>query len=154
MKIIFILTILMSLNSYSHEGHGVPGSIPPAPNGGVLEEADHMHHGSHNHDHKEASDREIFFEGLYKKGKLLVFPLQLDPKGHKHFISLKSEDFKDVKIEVVDARKKDKIKAELKTGSLDWSIDVSKVRARRFILHVSGIYKGAKYHAKVQVEKK
>jgi hypothetical protein len=154
MKILTLIITVLSLNTYAHEDHSAPGSIPPAPNGGVIKEAQHMHHGSHKHDHMEASEREIFFEGVYKKGVLNLYPLELDPKGHKHYITLKNTDFKEMKIEVVDARKKAKVSSKFKVEKEGWSVDVSKMRARRFIIHISGIFKNAKYHAKVQVEKK
>lgn len=153
MKTLTIL-ILLTFNTFAHEGHDNPGAVPPAPNGGVLEEAMHMHHGSHNHSHKEASEREIFFEGVYKNNKITIYPLQLDPKKYKHFISLNIKDFKKVKIDIVDARKKEKLNLNYSMSDKGWVIDVSNVRARRFLLDVSGIFKGAKYHAKVQVERK
>lgn len=154
MKILILLFTILSINSFGHEDHSAPGSIPPAPNGGVIKEAQHMHHGSHKHDHLEASKREIFFEGVYQKGVLKIFPLELDPKGHKHFLSLKNTDFKEVKIEVIDARKKRKLTDNFKADKLGWSIDISDERTRRFLVHISGIFKSAKYHAKIQIEKR
>ncbi len=153
MKKITIL-LLLTLNIYAHEGHDNPGAVPPAPNGGVLEEAMHIHHGSHNHSHKEANEREIFYEGVYRNNKISIFPLQLDPNKYKHFISLNNKEFKEVKIDIVDARKKEKLDLKFSVSDKAWIIDVSKVRARRFLLDVSGVFKGAKYQAKVQVERK
>lgn len=154
MKLLMTLLLLISFNSFSHEGHDEPGAIPPAPHGGIIKEAKHLHHGSHSHDHEKAEEKEIFFEGVYQDNRINVFALELDPKGHKHFLVLNNEDFKNFKVEVIDARKKILLKTSLKQNEKGWSIDISSMRARRFLLNISGVFKGAKYTAKIQVERK
>jgi hypothetical protein len=154
MKIALFLSFLISFQLFAHEGHGNPGALPPAPNGGIAVEAVHQHGGSHNHDHSKAVEREFFVEGVYKNGSLKLFPLLLDPKGHKHFINLSTSKFEKVRFEVFDARKKVKLTLDKKSLKESWSFDVSKSRTRRFMVHFTGIFNGAKYKAKVQVERK
>lgn len=151
---IFILILVMSLDVYGHGNHHIPGVIPPAPHGGVLTEAQHMHIGSHDHDHGKASKKEIFYEAKLKKNKLKIFPLELDPKESKTFILRDISKFTKAKFKVVDARKKKIIPIKLKVVDDHWEGDFKGVRGRRFLVEVDALYHGARYKGKVQVEKK
>lgn len=153
MKILVFLT-LFSINCFPHGDHSIPGAIPPAPHGGILGEAKHDHGISHMHDHKKASEREIFFEGIYKNKSLTVHFLELDPKTTKFFFIHDFTDLKDLKISIQDARKKKKISKDHKLLDKKVIIDMNGQRARRLFVKISGKYKGAKYSSEFQVERK
>ncbi len=149
-----VLLVLFSINCFTHGDHSVPGAIPPSPNGGILGEAKHDHGKSHEHDHKEASEREVFFEGIYKNKNLTIHFLELDPKTTKFFLVNDFNDLKDLKISIQDARKKKKISKKHKLVDKKIIIDMNGQRARRLLVNISGKYKGAKYSAELQLERR
>lgn len=153
-SVIVLFSVVLCLKAFSHGDHSAPGAIPPSPNGGVLGEAKHDHHDSHDHNHKKAEEREVFYEVKYKGKLISIYPLELDPKTNNSFLPMKIKEFSKVKIEVKDPRKKKTVSKTFRTEEGRWTIDASKIRGRRLIIVLSGTYKGAKYKAKVQVEKK
>lgn len=154
MKLLVLVMLISCSQVFAHGDHSAPGAIPPSPNGGVLSEAKHEHKGSHHHDHKKAVEREIFFEAKLKNELLTVYPLELDHKTGNVFKALKVGDFSKVKINVKDPRKKSSVKFELEAKNDHWRLKLGNNRVRRVIVEVSGIFKDAKYKAKVQVERK
>lgn len=154
MRILLLALILISGEVFAHGDHSAPGAIPPSPNGGVLSEAKHVHKDSHHHDHKEAKEREIFFEAKLKNKVLTVYPLELDHKTGNVFKALKVGDFSDVKMNVKDPRNKSSVNYKLETKGNNWVLSLEKSRARRLIVELVGNFQGAKYKANIQVEKK
>lgn len=154
MKLLILSMLMCSAQVFAHGDHSAPGAIPPSPNGGVLSEAKHEHKGSHHHDHKEAKEREVFIEAKLKNTTLTVYPLELDHKTGNVFKALQVGGFSKVKMNVKDPRKKSDIKFELESKKDHWILKLGQNRARRIIVEVSGIFKDAKYKAKVQVERK
>lgn len=153
MKILLLLSLL-SLNAFGHGDHGSPGAIPPAPHGGTLGEAEHIHAKSHDHDHGEATKREVFFEGKIIKNTLHVYALELEPKKMKSFINLKLSDFKDAKFKLIDARKKKTIKVDFNASKSSWEASIKGHRARRYMVEIDAKLHGARYKTKLQVERK
>jgi len=153
MKILILISML-SINCFGHGDHSIPGVIPPAPNGGTLGEASHKHSGSHKHDHKEASEKEIFFEGIYKNNSLEISFLELEPKESKHFLVHDFGEMSELKLIIKDPRKGKVINRESKVENNKLQVDLKGIRARRLVFELSGVFKGAKYSAKVQVERK
>lgn len=154
MKLLLTLSLLFSLKVMAHGDHSAPGAIPPSPNGGALSEAKHVHSGSHKHGHKEALEREIFFEAKLVKGTLSIFPLELDHKKGARFKSLEIKSFSELSFVVLDARKKKEIKSKVEKKTKAWNLKLEKTRARRFKVNIAAIFDGAKYSAVIQVEKK
>ena len=151
---LLILTLALSFNALSHGGHGIPGAIPPALNGGTLGEAKHIHGGSGSHDLGKAHTREIFFEVILEKDTLKVYPLELDPVKHKSFNLLPIEKFKIVKVQVIDPRKNKLILSELKTIGDHWEGELKGTRGRRFIIKILTQFNGGNYKGQIQVEKR
>lgn len=154
MKLLSVFLLLLSFNLFAHEGHDKPGAIPPAPHGGVLAEASHSHNGSKNHDHMVASEKEIFFEGILKNGKLQIFPLQLDTKNGAVFIPVGKTEITDMVIIVKDPRKNLIVSKEYSEAKSGWIVDLSEKRGRRFIANITFLLNGAKYKATLQIERK
>ena len=150
-----VLLILVSFYIFAHEGHETPGAIPPAPNGGVLNEAKHIHHGSKKgHDHHKEMKREIFFEGRFVNDGIRIYPLELGPKNFKVFTELKTSQFKNIKFKIMDARKNKELEAKVTQDEKSWSLLVKSKRVRRFIVHIDGLLGEARYQAKAQIERK
>ena len=154
-KLLLMLTLIMTLSLEGHEGHEEPGAIPPAPHGGVVAEAKHMHeHSQKGHNHKDAKKREIFFEGVYKGKTLKIFPLELDPKTYKSFLDSDISLYKDVKIKLIDPRKKKTYTPKFKIFKNHWNVSLEKVKGRRFIVKIESSLFGANYKTELQVERK
>jgi len=153
MKFLLLISLL-SVNTFPHGDHSIPGAIPPAPNGGSLGEAKHDHGKSHKHDHKKASEIEVFFEAVYKNKLLNIHFLELDPKTNKLFLEHDFADFKDLKLEIKDARKKKIITKKHMIDSKKITVDMTGERARRLLIKISGNFKGAKFDSEFQVERK
>lgn len=154
MKKLLILISLITFNSYAHEGHDVPGALPPAPNGGVIKEAHHAHKGSGKHDHKKASEKEFFFEAIIKNKLLKIYPYVLNPKHFNTFDKQNISDFSGVTIKLYDPRKKKNYTPKVEVKNDSWELDVSKIKARRLIVNIKAINNKAVYKVKIQVEKK
>lgn len=153
---ILISAILITLNTltFAHEGHHIPGSIPPSPNGGKLAEAKHVHNKhKHNHNHSHAKKAEIFFEGLIKDKALSIYPLELDPDTSKVFLQKSLTDFKKTEFVVFDARKKKQVDLKFERKGGNWVADMSGLKGRRYIVEIRTMFNGAKFKAKLQVEK-
>ncbi len=176
------LTLFAGFNAYAHEGHGIPGALPPGPHGGVVAESEtggghghdhgdakdhgHDHGGDRNHMHDHGSDakgkphahqpaageKEYFFEAVYKDGKVTIYPLTLGA-GATAFVSVPGTSFKNVILKAEVPRKKS---AEvLKTTVTSEGIEAKfdSKKANRFILHLSAELEGSKRIAKLQIEK-
>jgi hypothetical protein len=150
---IIILSLIISSKILAHGDHSEPGAIPPAPHGGTVEEAKHAH-DKHKHDHKEASKKEIFFEGVFKAKTIKIYPLVLDPNGHKAFLEQDTSNFSKVSVVLKDPRKNKEYQAKLISKKKFWEISLSDIRGRRFILKITAYFEGAKYVTDVQVERK
>lgn len=57
MKLI-ILSLILSSYIFAHEGHDMPGSMPPAPHGGEVKEAEHAEAGHGHHEKEEKAGHE------------------------------------------------------------------------------------------------
>ncbi len=154
MKVLILVLLMISGNVMAHGDHSAPGAIPPSPNGGVLSEAKHNHGGSHDHNHKKAEEREIFFEAKLNKNLLTIFPLELAHKKGTAFKELQTSFFSDLKILVKDPRKKKTIPSKIENKKGMWKLQLEKSRARRMLVEISTKFNGAQYTSKIQVEKK
>ena len=154
-SILIIGAIIFGLKAFAHGDHSAPGALPSPPHGGVLGEAKHEHKGSHKgHDHHEAEEREIFFEIVKKGESLKIYPLMINPKNHKEFLEIKARKFTDVNLIAHNPRKKKNHKLEFISTLKYWATNLKKIRGRRFLIKITGIYHGAKYKASIQIEKK
>lgn len=154
MKLLIIFLLLaQSIFVLAHGDHATPGAIPPAPHGGALQEAKHKHNHA-KHDHKEASKREIFFEAKLDGKELKIYPLEIEPKESKTFLPIKTDDFTNVKIVVMDARKNKEIESKWYREKDYWPADFSNMKGRRFKIHISADLSGALFKATMQIEKK
>ena len=153
-KIILVIVLVLSTNSFAHGDHSEPGAIPPAPHGGTVSEAKHHEHHGHNHSHKKSKEKEVFFEAIYKGKTLKVYPLILDPKTYKTFLSQPVAGFKKTKVVLKDPRKKKEYAVEATPKGNYWEVPMAKIRGRRLIVHVSSQVDGENYKAKIQIERK
>lgn len=140
---------ILSFPSQAHEGHDTPGALPPAPNGGRVQEAQHKK--AHAPDAKEP---ELFFEAVYKDKKLSVYPLSLGPVDMSLFkaVSPKSE-LQGVTLKVENARSKkvETLTAKITDSAIEAAFDPKD--GKRFIVYVSALHNGEAKDAKIQVEK-
>ncbi len=144
---------LTSFKVEAHEGHGIPGALPPSPHGGVVQEAEHTGADLHRGDVKE--ETELFIEVVYKNKELAVYPLTLDPKKPNAFLKLSpTKDLSKVGLKAEFPRQK-------KTETLVPKVDDEAIRAsfdskgaNRFIVHLSTEFKKEGKIAKVQIEAK
>lgn len=153
MKNLLLMTILLSsINSWSHGDHSAQGALPEAPNGGILGEAKRVHsHGHGKHGHEESSKKEVFFEVVKKKTDIKVLAMVLNDKT-KEFKALAPSDFKELKIQVFDPRKKKEYQPEFKAAKDSWTLSLAGIKGRRFFIQISGKMNGAELKSSIQVE--
>lgn len=132
----------------AHEGHGVPGALPPPPNGGVVEEAKHT--VAHAHDGKEA---ELFFEATYKDKTLKVYPLLLKPDNTSVYSPLSPKEMEKVEVKIELPRKKATETLKVSVGQAAIEAPFDSKGANRFIVHVSALHNKEVKTAKLQIEK-
>lgn len=165
MKSYLLLGLLFTAFSLAHEGHDMPGAMPPAPHGGEVKAAEEPE-GEHHHDGKEAKDddhekgeahehgeeKEVFFEVVYANKLVKVYPLTLDPKNPKIFSSLPTKSFSavEMKIELPREKKTESVKVTVQESHFEIAFDPKK--AFRFFTLVSGKFEGEEKKAKIQVE--
>jgi hypothetical protein len=168
MKYTILITLLVSFNVYSHGDHSIPGAIPVAPHGGVVAEASHKHKESaHTHKHSKGSDgdkahkheekqkeKEIFFESKMRGSKIYLYALELDPIKSMSFITREISEFKNMRVTLLDPRKKKTYAVKAVAAGDHWELSLSGIRGRRFIVNVITLFENEQYKAKVQVEKK
>ena len=138
--VLFALLLLLTTSTlFAHEGHGVPGSVPPAPHGGKLKEA-------------TGGGKELFFEAVYNDGQLSLYPLHItndnsfaavSPKGQLTNVS--------VSVELPRSKKVQKLETKNDEEAIQAGFDVK--GASRFIVLVSAKYAGTVKKAKIQIEK-
>lgn len=144
---------LASFNVEAHEGHGIPGALPPAPHGGVVQEAEHTGADLHGGDAKE--ETELFIEVVYKNKQLAVYPLTLDPKKPNSFLKLSpTKDLSKVTLKAEFPRKKqtEVLVPKVEEDAIRASFDSK--GANRFIVHLSTEFHKESKVAKVQIEAK
>lgn len=171
MKSQLFVALLFTALSFAHEGHDMPGAMPPAPHGGEVKAAEEPE-GEHHHDekkegkeehhddekgeakggHDHAEEKEVFFEVVYSNKLVKVYPLTLDPKNPKIFSSLPAQAFSNVemRIELPREKKIETVKVNTKESYFEAAFD-SKA-AFRFFAHISGKFEGEEKKAKIQVE--
>lgn len=153
MKTLLVLA-LVSLGriGLAHEGHGIPGALPPAPHGGVIQEAGHVGEDKHAHGKEET---ELFFEVVYKDKEISVYPLGLLPEKTNAFVPLSAKSVLskiDLKAEVPRTKKIESLTAKVDNEAIKAVFDSK--GANRFILHVGAEFEKEMKLAKVQIEKK
>jgi hypothetical protein len=135
-------------NLYGHGDHGSPGAIPPAPHGGVVQEAEHggkdVHHGK--------EEKELFFEVVYKDKELLIYPLILGQGNTFVPLSAKNElsNLK-LKIENPRAKKIETPKFEVLENLIKATFDAKGMH--RFIVHLNADFEKEAKTVKLQIEK-
>jgi len=151
---LFVLTKIQA-----HEGHGIPGALPPAPHGGTVQEATHNEpEGEHEHEHEhegkgEPEEAELFFEGVYKGTELKIFPLSLTPGNTASFVKLSPKGTLtnvSLKIEYPRAKKTELIKANIADDAVMASFDARSVN--RFIVHITADHDKETKSAAIQIE--
>lgn len=136
--------------SYGHEGHDAPGALPPAPNGGRVEEA---HHKVEHSEHGEEKEDEFFFEAFYKDKTLKIFPLVLPEKDPSVFRPVSPKELTKVSVRVEFPRSKrvEIIETQISGESFTGKIDPQK--ANRFIVYISAFHNNELKEAAIQLEK-
>lgn len=148
----------------AHEGHGIPGALPPAPHGGIVqevadaEEPHHDHeHGDEEHDHSHAEGKEeteLFVEVTYKDKEISIYPLVLNPQKRNAFSQLpvKSLSKLHMKAEFPRAKKFEPLAPKVTDEAIKAAFDSK--NANRFIVHVGMEFEKEMKLAKVQIERK
>lgn len=145
-----LLGALYGLYGLAHEGHGIPGALPPAPHGGVVQEAEHKETNLHKGKEEEA---ELFFEAVYKGKDLKVYPLALLPGNANSFVVL--SPIKDltkiaVQVEFPRTKKTEVMKVNVNGESIQTTFDAK--GANRFMVHVTAEHGKELKAAKLQIE--
>jgi len=141
----------LSTGVMAHEGHGIPGAMPPAPHGGVVQEASHL--GADVHQGKE--EAELFFEAVYDQKALKIYPLALKPGNTNLFVSLSPQsDLTSVvvKVEFPRSKKTELLKVDVQKEFILAEFDSK--RANRFFVHVSATHEKESKAGKIQIENK
>jgi hypothetical protein len=171
--------LAFGFQAFAHEGHDMPGALPPPPHGGRVAqaaeiEADdhkgeedhkgeaHDHEGEAKEDHKGEGkaahahgpdEAELFIEAKLSGDELSIYALELK-EGSKTFKSISpSAELTIKEVEVEFPRSK---RAEAPTAQVNgdhWATKVQMNKDRRFIAHVKMIQKGEEKLAKIQIEK-
>lgn len=144
---------LGTFNAHAHEGHGIPGALPPAPHGGVVQESEHTGQDLHGGDAKE--ETELFIEVVYKNKQLSIYPLTLNPKKPNAFLKLSpAKDLSKValKAEFPRQKKMETLVAKIDEEAIRASFDSK--GANRFIVHLATEFNKEGKVAKVQIEAK
>lgn len=179
-KLTSILLILASTCVFSHEGHDMPGAMPPAPHGGEVKAAEHEEAGEHARDegekgheekgHKDGEkeepkdahnekgnkhseeEAEVFFEVVYAKKSIKIYPLTLNPKNPKIFASLPVTAFKDVtlNVELPRQKKTEAVKVNVTESYFEATFDPK--TAFRFFAKISATHEGEVKKTSIQVE--
>lgn len=157
-------TLLLSLFligriGWAHEGHAIPGALPPAPHGGMVQEAahaeeghDHEHEGEGKEEHHEEKpgEVEVFYEAVFKNNEVRVYPLIL---GTATFAKMPVEKLSQISLSVDFPRQKrhESLSAAVKEGAIVAKLDPRS--AYRFIVNVSAVHDGEPKAAKIQIER-
>lgn len=144
------LLAIFPLRGMAHEGHGIPGALPPAPHGGVVQEAEHK--GEDVHSGKE--EVELFFEAVYKNKEITVYPLTFPKDSTSSFVTLpakKELSAVTLKVELPRAKKVESLKATVTDDAIKAPFDAK--NANRFIVHVIAKHANEEKVAKIQIEK-
>lgn len=162
MKMAIALSLmLLGRQTFCHEGHGIPGALPPAPHGGIVQEAgdvggedhhDHEHEGEHE---EKKEETELFFEVTYKDKELSIYPLALRPEKPNAFAILPIKGtFSKValKAEFPRAKKFETLVATVGDNTIKAPFDSK--NANRFIVHIGVEFENEMKLAKVQIERK
>ncbi len=133
----------------AHEGHGMPGALPPPPHGGVVQEA--LHQAAHNHA-GSAEEVELFFEATYRDKELKIYPLALLPNKTNSFAALSPAELSklSVKLEYPRTKKTEAVSFKVVGDSLVANVDPK--GANRFIVHIAADHAKEAKVAKVQLE--
>lgn len=151
-KLLVFTMICLGRLGLAHEGHGIPGALPPAPHGGVVQEAGHVGEDKHAHGKEET---ELFFEVVYKDKELSIYPLALMPDKTNAFVPVGAKTALskiDLKAELPRAKKVEKLTPKIEDEAIKAAFDSKGVN--RFIVHVGAEFEKEMKLAKVQIEKK
>lgn len=143
------LAAVLSIKTMAHEGHGIPGALPPAPHGGVVQETEHKSENKHS----AAEEVELFFEAVYKDKELNIYPLTLAAGNTTTFTALSpTKDISNVvlKIEFPRTKKMELLKTTVTGNSIRAPFDAKNLN--RFIIHVSATQKNELKATKLQIE--
>lgn len=132
--VLFVLALGLASRGFGHEGHGIPGALPPAPHGGVVQEAKEKAHKEGEHEEGEA---ELFFEAVYKDKELRLYPLEL-PRGNNPMFKVLSPraTFSSVsmKIEFPRAKLVQEARPQIDADAIRIPFDAK--NTNRFIVHL------------------
>jgi hypothetical protein len=133
----------------AHEGHGIPGALPPALHGGIVQEAEHQSKDVHS----GKEEVELFFEAVYKNKEITVYPLTFPKDSTATFQLLSAKkDLSGVtlKVELPRAKKTELLKATVTEDGIKAPFDSK--GANRFIVHVAAKHMQEEKAAKIQIE--
>jgi len=153
--LVFFLALCSAARIVGHEGHEIPGALPPPPHGGRVEEvADVVPHRAaagkiESGDHEEP---ELYFEALYRDKKIHLYPLARTAKEPSRFRELATSSLEGVraKIEFPRAKRFETVKLTPVPGGYEAAFDAKK--ARRFIVHVDFQHETEAKTVKIQIE--
>lgn len=142
------MSILICSGLKAHEGHTIPGALPPPPNGGIVEEAKPTRGA------EKAGEAELFLEATYREGKITLYPLLLKPENTSVYVPITPKDLQNAEVKIELPRKK--TSQVLKLTSLENAFEApfESQGANRFIVHFSATHNKTIKTAKLQIEKK
>jgi len=154
-KLLILGVLLINPFAMAHEGHGLPGSIPPPSHpGGIVKEAKTV--GGNG-------KVELFFEVVHKKKQLKIYPATITSENPSVFTPVAPGKLSKILVKTAVPTRGKKKSTSTKTLKVKQQKDSAGVeflgavfdakRANRFIVEVSATYKNEKKLAKIQVEK-
>ncbi len=149
----------------AHEGHDMPGALPPPPHGGRVAQAaevgehDHESEASEKHEgegkpaHAHTEEAELFMEAKLSGEDFTVYALELK-EGSKTFKSIgPSQELAVAEVKIEFPRSKRTVATSLTVDGDHWVGKVQMNKDRRFIAHIKMIQKNEEKISKIQIEK-
>lgn len=133
----------------------VPGALPPAPHGGIVEPMREAHSSSkpEGEEKKEKPEKEIFVEGTYQNKQVVLYPYTIKPPKTAVFspiIANKSLSDVRLRVEFPVERKEASLPVTVTNDALVATLDAE--HTHRFIVHLSATHGGESKRVKIQIE--
>lgn len=165
-KTLFLFAFVLSGSGrlWAHDDHDIPGALPPTPHGGAVQEATDFRDEGESGPKFETKQRDdqkgsavkgedLFFEAVYSKMKVTIYPLVILPNDSKSFVELSVlKNLTNIRVKIEIPRTKTMVDLVPKIESESVSVEFDAKKANRFIVYVFSVYQNKGKLAKIQIE--